>query len=862
MGSFGSPPTVKFSPKETVMRIKFYGRAESPAGDSIASATVKIYLAGTSTPATAYTSVSSIDAVSQVTTDEYGYYTFYINAFDYDQGQLFDLVLNRLGYATTYTFYNIQSDNIIPGTYSITEDTLVAGHVYIPKGVVLNISNGITLTFSVMPEIGLYTVFTGDGTVVFPNGCRVYIDWWGDDLATAVANIGAADATVVISDTVAVAENIVVPSNICLLFEPPGKLDIEAGYTVTIGKLSCLSIYQIFDGLGSIVLSSGSVLEVYPEWWGAVGDGVTDDTDPINTALECASDNLLLLRLGSKTYKITDTLHATPFGSTYQSCNIVGNGGGYSSSGSPTIIDASEIVAKPAINIYKGRGIRLEDFCIVGGNTNIETDINIEDLLYDADYVGAGIRDSRYSPYCGICIDGGVGSIPADGGYTGFTYGEETSGSANILINNVVIRRFVVGIMVNCENGASQGDNITVVNPNIFSCKIGIASGQGQARVLKVFGGNISYVRTVYDGLEYGAQQGSGIFFYGTQVGPAFEIYSGNSAIGSSGFYSIRGESLHRIGQSGIGIANSRYPILFSNSDIHLLNNTLYGNRCPIEFEAFSPTEFIGCSFVDDGDFSKALNLVAVSPIALKSCIITLYDRTKPFIGTLKDYGFRVTIDRCHVIDSSSYIMYNGNDAYALPARFCGHWSTHNIDTPQYRYLYKHSVAGNYYYIANITSISFSATQVSFSTTGAAKLAVGDTILWQMKTVGKSLLQHTVAGAVIASIDGADVVCDLLYDRAYYDETWADGIFVLLVKWAPGSSLTGDTNSNTTISNINNTNILKVGDWIKGTNIPADTRVTGINGTNVTINNAATGTTIGVALYYDRIHSIDSTLLY
>jgi len=70
------------------------------------------------------------------------------------------------------------------------------------------------------------------------------------------------------------------------------------------------------------------------------------------------------------------------------------------------------------------------------------------------------------------------------------------------------------------------------------------------------------------------------------------------------------------------------------------------------------------------------------------------------------------------------------------------------------------------------------------------------------------------------------------------------------------------TISNTTISNINNTNILKVGDWIKGTNIPADTRVTGINGTNVTINNAATGTTIGVALYYDRIHSIDSTLLY
>lgn len=269
------------------MRIKFYGRAESPYGDSIASATVKIYLAGTSTPATAYTSVSSIDAVSQVTTDEYGYYTFYINAFDYDQGQLFDLVLNRLGYATTYTFYNIQSDNIIPGTYSITKNTLVAGHVYIPKGVVLNISNGITLTFSVMPEIGLYTVFTGDGTVAFPSGCKVYIDWWGDDLATVVSNIGAADATVVISDVVAIAENIVVPSNICLCFEPPGKLDIERGYTVTIASMYVSGLYQIFDGAGAVSLTT--IKEAYPEWWGATGDGVSDDTAAIKLAITSLS---------------------------------------------------------------------------------------------------------------------------------------------------------------------------------------------------------------------------------------------------------------------------------------------------------------------------------------------------------------------------------------------------------------------------------------------------------------------------------------------------------------------------------------------------------------------------------------------
>ena len=274
------------------MRIKYYGRAESPAGDSIASATVKIYLAGTTAPASIYTSVSSVSPVSQVTTDEYGYYTFYVNAFDYDQSQLFDLVLNRLGYATTYTFYNIQSDNIIPGTYNITENTSVSGHVYIPKGVVLNISNGIVLTFSVMPEIGLYTVFTGTGTVAFPNGCRVYIDWWGDDLATVVANIDTADATVVISDTVAIAENISVPSNVCLMFDPPGKLDVEAGYTVTIGKLAYTNIYQIFDGAGTITIGAGAIKEAYPEWYGTA-----------NTAIKA------IIASGAKNIMLTNTTY-------------------------------------------------------------------------------------------------------------------------------------------------------------------------------------------------------------------------------------------------------------------------------------------------------------------------------------------------------------------------------------------------------------------------------------------------------------------------------------------------------------------------------------------------------------------------
>lgn len=268
------------------MRVKYYGRAESLSGDAIASATVDVYLSGTTTPANIYSSVESKTAVNTTTTDEYGYYTFYVSLFDYDQNQSFDLVLTKFNTPTTHKFYNIHSDTIVLGTYNITSNTSVLGHIYIPKGVIFNVSNGITLSFSVMPEIGLYTVFTGGGRVVFPNGCRVYIDWWGDDLAAAVSNIGTDDATVVISNTVVVAENISIPSNICLMFEHPGKLDVESGYTVTINSMACTTLYKIFTGYGTIAFGAGTIKEVYPEWWGDnTTPGTTDMTMPLQRSL-------------------------------------------------------------------------------------------------------------------------------------------------------------------------------------------------------------------------------------------------------------------------------------------------------------------------------------------------------------------------------------------------------------------------------------------------------------------------------------------------------------------------------------------------------------------------------------------------
>ena len=88
---------------------------------------------------------------------------------------------------------------------------------------------------------------------------------------------------------VPITTNTTIPTNIALRILRGGKFDIADGVTLTINCPIDAGPHQIFawSGTGKVGLGS-RISHAYLDWWGAAGDGSTDDTDELaaaNTAI-------------------------------------------------------------------------------------------------------------------------------------------------------------------------------------------------------------------------------------------------------------------------------------------------------------------------------------------------------------------------------------------------------------------------------------------------------------------------------------------------------------------------------------------------------------------------------------------------
>uniref|UniRef100_A0A6M3L0N3 Uncharacterized protein n=1 Tax=viral metagenome TaxID=1070528 RepID=A0A6M3L0N3_9ZZZZ len=114
------------------MRYHYYNEARDQFGNTVKEADVYVYLAGTETDASVYTSNSGGTAVSsspQVSTNSRGFFEFWVDDGDYDHDQKFKLSMVKTG----YTFDDIDHIQLFPNLTNFLMSKDDAGNIWYMK---------------------------------------------------------------------------------------------------------------------------------------------------------------------------------------------------------------------------------------------------------------------------------------------------------------------------------------------------------------------------------------------------------------------------------------------------------------------------------------------------------------------------------------------------------------------------------------------------------------------------------------------------------------------------------------------------------------------------------------------------------
>lgn len=184
---------------------------------------------------------------------------------------------------------SIKANQSNTGTISIPKGTFkISTNITIPIGMRLQFESGSSFSIDAgkiltiqcpVVSYGLENHFSGAGSVSI-----------GTSFSALSVELTPPVATIVITT------NTTIPSNIHLTVKKGTIFSIAAGATLTINGTLDAGLYQIFSCTGTGAVKFGDathwakVKEVYPQWWGAKGDGSQDDVTYIQAAIDCFSN--------------------------------------------------------------------------------------------------------------------------------------------------------------------------------------------------------------------------------------------------------------------------------------------------------------------------------------------------------------------------------------------------------------------------------------------------------------------------------------------------------------------------------------------------------------------------------------------
>lgn len=257
-------------------------------------------------------------------------------------------------------------------------------------------------------------------------------------------------------------------------------------------------IHTLTNGLKAVLISE----EIYPELCGAKGDGTTDDTNAIQTAINTANTKGVPLNLGTRTYLITEPL------TVYSNLEINGNNAIIKTNSNINMITTNSVVD----HVY------LHNFRLMGAN----------DITY-TDNIGIKIT-AYYSKFQDLIISNCYTSISM-----------ETTGATGTLVENRYINlrcsnycKYGLYIGVSGNNKLTDGfinnlicnGNSNSTESSIVGLVIGSAAGYNinglhfygkNTRAMVLSNSYNSNISNVYiEGFEI---DGKGIYLSATQIG-------------------------------------------------------------------------------------------------------------------------------------------------------------------------------------------------------------------------------------------------------------------------------------------------------------------------------------------------------
>jgi hypothetical protein len=235
------------------------------------------------------------------------------------------------------------------------------------------------------------------------------------------------------------------------------------------------------------------------KWFGAKGDGVTDDQWSIQAAIDYSiytDTTIKQVYIPSGEYVIGKTIHLG-YGKAYHSVSLMGDGtpsfrGGVNEFNGTTL--KPNFSNAPALNIQGARYTRVENISLLGLN-------DIDGFIYDTsaaninnwiDPAVDAIGDNQRTPYAGITIDGYSGTMPTPSypwiaypSYANDTSQYEKLYSSQIKINNVGVHKFIAGIVLQ-PNSDGNGDFCQVEKCIIDRVVYGVSVGNTNSRNFKI----------------------------------------------------------------------------------------------------------------------------------------------------------------------------------------------------------------------------------------------------------------------------------------------------------------------------------------------------------------------------------------